>query len=237
MKRKVKTFLSRFADFWKDLILLVLGIYLALWMENWVQDWQDRSKEQDYYHRLLIDFNKDRKQLQVIQKRLTDKTQKLESLISKLQSVEFEQDPASQLPVIFSVSESVSNYYFFSPQDFTYLSMRESGDFKLIQNDEIKSKLLSIYSQYKQLDMLQMNYQQGLDDEFIPLWVRNVDMLSQKITNYDFVKTPLFKNMSVFALNETAQRKSYVDNILRHLDSTIVLIEKSLTKQPANTEG
>jgi hypothetical protein len=61
------------AHFWKDLLLLVLGVYLALWMENEVQSWQETDKQIDYMHRFNADLASDEEQIQYLLEKLNIK--------------------------------------------------------------------------------------------------------------------------------------------------------------------
>ncbi|NVJ60185.1 MAG: hypothetical protein HWE27_07345 [Gammaproteobacteria bacterium] len=197
----------------KDLIILVLGIYLALWMENTVQDWEELDKQQDYLSRLAEDISVDQQHIKSVVTFLEKKIDRVSSGISFLQNSKLDPlEPETQSKAL-ELGSVVNNYYFFTPQDFTYLSMRESGDFKLIRSNTLKSKLIRLYGRYKLVDTLQKNYLQGLDDEFIPFWMRNVDMLSQELSNPDIVTEPLFRNMIAFAGNDTQTRLSVLNKL------------------------
>jgi hypothetical protein len=54
-----------------------------------------------------------------------------------------------------------SSYSFFEPSDFTYRSMQESGDFRLLSGPAIKEGLLRLARQYRLIDTLQANFIQG----------------------------------------------------------------------------
>jgi hypothetical protein len=86
--------------------------------------------------------------------------------------------------------------------------MRESGDFGLLTDDDIKTQLLKLNSRYQIIELLQNNYMQGLDDEFIPMWVRHADMVNNTLLHPEIILEPIFKNMVGFAWSETSQRKA-----------------------------
>lgn len=206
-KSKAIEWLKGLAHFWKDLLLLVLGIYLALWMENTVQSWNEDDKQRDYMHRLSLDLASDEKKIEALLPRLDLKITKLQDGIAFLQSSDLDITQLDVIEYVIGIANAVNNYYFFTPQDFTFLSMRESGDFGLLIDDDIKTQLLKLNSRYQIIELLQKNYMQGLDDEFIPMWVRNADMISNTLVQPEIITTPIFKNMVAFAWNETNQRK------------------------------
>ena len=214
MKLATKNTLRSMTHSWKDLILLVLGIYLALWMENSVQDWEDNNKQQDYLYRLAQDLKSDIQSMEYLLKEIGKKSNRLENAIAKITQGELDVNQNETIEFTLTTASIVNNYYFFTPQDFTYLSMRESGDFKLIRDDSIKSQLIELYGDYELLDTLQKNYLQGLDDEFIPLWLRSVDVLNNTLVNKELIHQPLYTNMIAFAYNETQQREAYIKRLL-----------------------
>ncbi len=214
---KTVTWIKGFAHLWKDLALLVVGIYLALWMENTVQDWENDEKQRNYIAQLSQDLASDEKQIEGLLPRLERKIDLLEQGITYLQSTPVNPEDSGTQQQAINIASTVNNYFFFSPQDFTFLSMRESGDFKLLKDDLIKRQLLELNSRYQLIETLQGNYMQGLDDEFIPMWVRHVDMIRGEMIYPEVVKEPIFKNMLGFAWNETTQRRIHLERTLSEI--------------------
>lgn len=221
--------LKQFAHLWRDLALLVIGIYLALWMENTVEYWNDKEKEQSYLNQLSLDLESDRKQIVALLPKLQEKVKNLESAIHFFQqsNLKYDSEEASKKAVM--IASHINNYFFFRPQEFTFLSMRESGDFKLITSDRIKRDLLQLNDEYRLIGQLQKNYLQGLDDEFIPMWVRHADMVSNELIYPEIIKEPIFKNMVAFSWNETSQRSK---QLTRTIIKISALHQKLISNQP-----
>ncbi|WP_196140801.1 hypothetical protein [Aliikangiella sp. G2MR2-5] len=229
MKNSESRFIHLLKHFGKDLLLLVLGVYLALWMEEKVQDWENDQRQRDYLYRLSEDLDSDIWQMENLLDKLTKKVESIESGLAILQGGDIDISTQEGAEFVLGIGRIVNEYFFFEPQEFTYLSMRESGDFKLIKEDSVKSKLIRHYSHYSILKLLQKNYMQGLDSEFIPLWVRNVDMIKQEIINKELANDVLFKNMVAFAYNETSNRKQFISKVLKQtrlLKSELLLQSK-----------
>ncbi|WP_088331381.1 hypothetical protein [Lacimicrobium sp. SS2-24] len=217
---KMRQILLGLGSAWKDLLLLIVGIYLALWLEGKVQDWQEEKRQKDYLYRLSIDLSNDVKQLEGVQRRLDKKVKALKEGLTTISADSFSVSKIEDEELVLKTAGQVNNYHFFTPLDFTFVSMRESGDFKLIADEKVQNMLLSTYDNYKLLQLLQDNYIQGLDDHFIPLWLESVDMLRSKVVNKDVIESPLFSNMILFALNETSNRQSFINQLLPEIKST-----------------
>lgn len=224
---KALRWLKGLAHFWKDLILLVLGIYLALWMENKVQSWNDDEKQREYMYRLSLDLASDEKQIETMLPELETKINRLQQAIGFLQRPDLDVSMPDVQEQAVEIAGAVSNYYFFAPQDFTFLSMRESGDFKLLSDDEIKTELLKLNNRYAVIEVLQNNYMQGLDDEFMPLWVRHADMINNTLVHPAVISKPIFKNMIGFAWNETNQRKILLNRTLEEIKTLRIQLENA----------
>ncbi len=212
-----------------DLCVLVLGIYIALWMESKVQTWKDADRQNDYLYRLSVDLETDQLLLDETLNRLNIKQGKIESGIETIKSNK-EMSPENANDLVMQLSMQVMNYYFFEPQDFTFMSMRESGDFKLIKSEQIKVSLLKLHRKYDYLVMLQTNYQQGLDDEFIPLWVRNVDFMDEEVSAGELIDNTPFRNMLIFAFNETTMRVNTVEKVNASIGELQGLLEEALAE-------
>jgi len=191
--------------FFLDLFMLIIGIYIALWMENRVQDLQDNEKQNDYLYRLSVDLETDSEMLEIIVSKLETKTMKLNAGIEMIRSEE-PQTLEQINDLITEMAILVMEQYFFTAQDYTYVSMRESGDFGLIRSEQIKSRLLRLYRNYQYLDELQENYQQALDSEFIPLWVQSYDFIENQVMSDTLQENLVFRNVLIFSLHETNQR-------------------------------
>lgn len=209
---------ASFAGIAKELAIISFGIYLALWMENIVQTWKDHSKETEYLGLIAADLTTDQKQLNDILLRINKKLDTLQTHLVAFSDPRYSADADFAAKVAIDGSKLVTSYHFFSPQDFTLLSLRESGDFKLIRDQEIKSQLLAVHKSYALLHQMQQNYLQGLDEEFIPLWIRSVDVMTDTLHDPTLPQHLLFKNMMAFAINETSQRKQFIERLLIRIE-------------------
>ncbi|WP_100642926.1 DUF6090 family protein [Alteromonas facilis] len=226
MAHYLRKFLKGFAHFWKDLVLLVLGIYLALWTENKVEQWNNHQKQLSYLYQLEQDLIVDQELIEDLIPALQKKVQALQEAIQFFQSFDGNLASIEAKEQAVQAARIVNNYYFFTPQDFTFTSMRESGDFKLLSDDSIKRRLLKINKRYSIQQTFQQNYLQGLDDEFIPMWVRHADMIDQKLIDPSILNKPIFKNMLGFAWNETSVRLRNLKQAKGEITETIDMLKE-----------
>ncbi len=189
-----------------ELLLIIVGINIALWFEGVFEDFRDAQTELQYLEGLVEDLLVDLDQLDVI---IRGNRAKLENLSKAVPMLNQLADAPSdqQAAVIFEPS----NYRFFNPSDFTYQSMQESGDFRLLSNADIKSDILRLIRQYQHIDNLQTNFLQALDSGYMPLIMNAVDLVDARITDSSLVQDQLFVNFFTYTYQDTDARvESYV---------------------------
>ena len=123
-----------------EIALVMIGILLALQVNNWNQNKKDRILEDQYYCRIYEDILQDEEQIDQllvnINQRMSDANQLLRIILKgdyKTREI--------LLQYIKTIRGSAVN---FKPNDATYEDLKSSGNLNLIRDFEIK-KLLSDY--------------------------------------------------------------------------------------------
>lgn len=192
---------TRNTNFVLEILMIVVGINIALWFEGWFDDLKDDEIERQYLVGLRDDLRTDVGLLKHLIDNNKIKIDNLQKIIPELSGLA-EADPAAQASAIFEPS----GYLFFQPADFTYRSMQESGDFRLLSDTDIKKGLLRLIRRYREIDLLQKNFLQALDSEYIPIMMRKFDLLGGRITDNSLASDQVFVNFFGFTLQDTGMR-------------------------------
>ena len=131
--------------------------------------------------------------------------------------------------VLVNVLE-IGNYNFFNPDNFTLLSLLQSGDLKLIQSEDIKKEILRLQKVYEMIDTMQKNFLQALDDNYFPILLNKMDMVEFRAIDPDFFYGIEIKNYCAFTLNETNQQNQTYKQALKQIDKLMLLIEAEIDK-------
>ena len=123
-----------------EIILVVIGILIALQINNWNTARKNKNLQKNYYVQMLQDFEKDRV-------RLTEANQKIDSFFIRLQHYReiFKKPDISiwgatiEIGKVFSEEETKS--WNFESNTNTINTLRNTGDIKLIPID-IRNKIL-----------------------------------------------------------------------------------------------
>ena len=203
--------------------MIVIGINVALWFEGWFQDLQDAEIAVRYLEDLRTDLETDIRSLDAAIASNDEKSERVAAIIERLPTIA-EMSPEEQAQAIYTPS----NYYFFEPSDFTYRSMQESGDFRLLENVEIKKSILRLNQRHKMIATLQANFLQALDDGYIPLMMNGFDIATMRVTDPAMLEDQLFRNFFVYTKQDT-ETLGVIYRLAKSESETLVqLIEQEL---------
>lgn len=134
-----KTF-SWFKQSLRELIIIVIGILLSLWVSNLFQHSQDNQRERIYLERLSNDLAKDLDQLT---SQMEQRQGQVEAAQNMLQAINTGGEQANS--ALLGGFQSLLWTARFSPNDATFRSLESTGDLRLIENDSIVSSIMDLY--------------------------------------------------------------------------------------------
>lgn len=122
-----------------EIALVMIGILLALQVNNWNNNRINKQTEQDYYCLLVADFEADKAELSG---RLKDTEQRIQLAKQLLLDLDAQTKTKAELiGEFFLVQRSVA----FIPSKATITDLTSSGKLSLIRDAELRTKLLSFY--------------------------------------------------------------------------------------------
>ncbi len=199
--------MSRGTNILAELAMIVIGINIALWFEGWFDDLQDAETELQYLEGLRDDLIDDLDLLDGLIRDNRAKTERLQDAIPKLADL-IDAPGEEQASIIFEPT----TYLFFQPSDFTYRSMQESGDFRLLSDARVKEGILRLIRKYRHIEILQQNFIQAMDDSYIPLMMNGFDIINMRVSDPALLEHQTFLNFFAFTFQETDQRVRAYEN-------------------------
>ena len=206
-----------------EILMIVIGINVALWFESWFQDLQDAEIEERYLADLRDDLLTDIENLEQVIGQGEAKLQLTSKYIELMPTIA-ELAPEQQAQAIYTPAM----YQFFVPSDFTYRSMQESGDFRLLRDQEIKKSILKLDRRHKDIALLQKNYLQAMDDGYIPLMMSHFDIATMTVTDPSMLEDQLFRNFFVYTKQDTSAMVSLYRLAQEQSEELVALIDESL---------
>jgi len=206
-----------------DVLMIVIGINVALWFEGWFQDLQDAEIAEQYIADLRDDLLTDIDNLDRVIESGEAKSQRATEFVELMPTLG-ELAPEEQARAIYTPA----NYQFLVPSDFTYRSMQESGDFRLLRNTKIKKSILRLDRRHKDIASQQRNYLQALDDGYIPLLMNGFDLATMRVTDPALLQDQMFQNFFVYTRQDTDAMVSLYRVARSESEELLELIEDEL---------
>jgi len=132
-----------------EIVLVVIGILIALQINNWNEDNKERRLENTYLNRLTEDLEKDLADLDIeINKRL-DKAEVAKKMTLELADVDYQLKRNLKEEDINLIIYGWTQFY---PNNNTYLELLSTGNLNLIESDSIKNALFELNKQWLALE-------------------------------------------------------------------------------------
>ena len=135
-----------------EIILVVIGILIALQINNWNEKRKTEAKTQEYYHQLLDDLNKD---IEFANKTIEQFTAYLNAL-KVYENLYYEKDILTPQEAYHEISKLSVLSTSFTFNSSTIETLQNSGDISLIK-PEIRNRLIDLKRQ-QELTMKKANY-------------------------------------------------------------------------------
>lgn len=214
---------KRGANLLLEILMIVVGINVALWFESWFQDLQDAEIEERYLVDLRDDLLTDIGNLDRVIQNGETKSERTAQII-ELMPTFADLPPEKQAQAIYTPP----NYQFFEPSDFTYRSMQESGDFRLLRNAEIKKSILRLDRRHRDIAMIQKNFIRAMDDGYLPLMMNGFDIATMTVTDRALLDDQLFRNFFVYTKQDTDTMVALYKMARSQSEALVELIEEDL---------
>ena len=154
-----------------EVTLVVIGILLALQVNNWNQAISNEKIQKNYLARIQLDISKDIKEITRLKENYKKRATGIRSFLKYFDRPKIPKD-------------TFNTYYWlahhaddFSPHRDTYFELINTGKLDLISNEQLKLKILDLYSYYNKIDRFEDHISEDNRE-----WIYN---LSIKLFDYE----------------------------------------------------
>jgi hypothetical protein len=217
-----------------EIVLVVIGILIALTINNNNEERKTRIKELTYLSGIKSDLN-----LNLIELKTYITTR--ETAVGSAETVlDFFNNKKEIIPDEFNLNSlNVQIWYPSKKNDNTYQELINSGNLAIISNDSIKDKLINSQLGYKQISFLETHMKYDFENYIYPIYFSTTDLESD-ILNYTFqvsngtdgVKTELSKEKIELLLKNQTFKNGFVlsifnnKNLITEYHNMILMTEK-----------
>jgi len=223
-----------------EIILVVIGILIALSINNWNENRKNRISESEYYCKLLADFELDRQNIAELYKESQHKIETSKKLLLDLNNKNRDK------------SFLVNNYLqalrtnAFSPSKVAMTDLVSSGKLNLLVNDSLKNSLVRYYGELDNLlYQLEINRSKSIEraflyDDITQFGHQYFDYVAKSLGNEILETLPnndwhldseskyykQFRNDLVLFLTMSEREKQHFDKILKAMESSYNQLKK-----------
>lgn len=215
---------GKIKDYFIEFFIVLLGITIAFWLSNLGEQKKERELEALYLEDIRSDLNEDLEDLAYCIEKNEQKLFTLSKAIAYYQG----ENNGTNLDSLVNYAGLIGNYFHFNPNDYTYISLQQSGDFKILTSRELKGSLIELYKLYDFIEREQVNVLDALDGNYFPILMRNLDMVTGQVVNPGYFTSTEFKNNMGFIINEVSTLIRMYKNANDKINS---LLEDQLTPQ------
>jgi len=169
-----------------EIVLVVIGILIALQINNWNENRKDRLAESAYLQELLEDFEINLSRSRKVVSRLEEVIPRLIGVLEQ-SALEEPTMPVDSLNSDFILIQSMPAY---TSTDRTYNNLIGSGDFRLITRPELKTAIASYYEGLELLNLVQASHEMELVNSFQPYIIESLDFQAVFLQRLDDITVP-----------------------------------------------
>lgn len=178
-------------DHTANLLVVILGISIAFYLEGYKEEENNRTQERKYLESLIKDLDTDIQTLDTlhaINKRISDALVTLsDASVGK---------PYGSDTALMNYTLTIQYNPPFAPQLTTYESLKASGKMGLIGSFEVRNEVVELYEQYyRGTNEYDAALNQHIRDFIKPFYMENVTFKTGRSINPDFLPRAEFRNM------------------------------------------
>lgn len=226
-----------------EIVLVVIGILIALGINNWNQENKDHKLGKEYVSRIHEDLVQDTINFRAIIKHNESLRHEIKDMLVMLYQ---EIDKKEQVQKMSTIYDNALNQVF-SPNENTYKGMVNSGALQLIEDLELKEAIINLYSEYDEKRALFVSNKEWMDrisanvdtqtdfikfsDEVIDIYTTE-EMLNQE--DWSFLNNKadekfkfIVRAISATAWNQKVSGDFYME-LIERCESVLKLLDKEL---------
>lgn len=172
-----------------EIILVVIGILIALQINNWNESNKTKAKEKNY----LKSFYEENKENESNLSNALEFALITKNDIDSLKQILFIKD--YQDDRIKNLSASMMALSDFNPSLITMENITASGDFEIISDFEYRERLIDIYNSYKTTSQLEGILSDYVNQYVTPFFFENVRFRDFSSLEENFIEKSKFENI------------------------------------------
>ena len=215
-----------------EILLVMIGILLAIQVNNWNEARKERELEKSYLTNLKKDLLRDKKDLTDIVEKRKKKVEAFNMLLDQVDADTPSEYPADMKSYFFTMGGWIT----FNPNENAITEILSSGDLRVIKTQQIKDDLLELRNRYLKLENVREHLRREYE-EYIYNTIYTVEDFRMLLTEeeakkfmYTILQIPTFTNGMISASRNQNELIRQSEKILDLIDNLLSQIEEELNR-------
>jgi len=202
-----------------EILIVIVGISIAFSMNKCADLQKDKAQKEQYLVNIKSDVKIDKQNLEKNLEGIGHKIQSLSDVLPLINTDNPEKATAARkIFGVFTLTE-------FYPKDITYQTMINSGDFKLINDFDLKAAIEAHYSEYKKI-LKDYERQEVIHKDFLGNYlIHNADYDAMRQGAFGFTNEKLFKNILQSMIGSLILKKNATERGIKNCDSLLGVLK------------
>ena len=206
-----------------ETVLVVIGILIALSINNWNQEKTNRTEEQNYYKNIKRQLNEDKGGILGNVDYNNNYLQQYKFAINII-----EKNDRSEIDSLAQITINLMKFSDFHRQSNIYETMVNSGEIKLLKNQKIIEKLQHLEETYIYMNKLEDTHSQAVNSLLVPNIVTTIKVFNMKIENIEKLYSFEFQNSFVLVTELMMEKNEIYQRGLDEINGLNNLIDDEL---------
>ena len=132
-----------------EIFLVVIGILVALQINNWTEQQKQKQLQVVYLNRLVNDLDHDLANIEFTDTEITENQAVISNFVNTINAI---QDKNQLLKSMTAYFEKGWLIYEFVPSANTYIDLSQTGNMKVIRNTDLVNDIIAYYSYMAQIE-------------------------------------------------------------------------------------
>ncbi|NJB71581.1 hypothetical protein GGR42_002043 [Saonia flava] len=206
-----------------EIVLVVIGILIALQINNWNERNNHRSEELNYYKNIKRQLNEDKKAIiaNIDYNNLFFK--QFEYAIHII-----EKEDNSLIDTLAKISVNLLEFSDFHRQSNIYEAMVNSGEIKLLKNQQLIEKLQQLEEKYIFINKLEETHSQAVIRFVAPSIISSLKVNNMKVENIEKIYSFEFQNLFTLLADLMMDKNEAYENVISRINDINSLIDSEI---------
>ncbi len=205
-----------------EIVLVVIGILIALSINNWNEGQSKRKAELNFYRNTKQQLLDDADNIASVLEDNIILNKQFSYAIKLIQA-----NDKSKKDSLGKIAVNLIDYSDFDGQGNIYETMVNSGDVKLLRNPEIIEKIRRLEETYFYMNRMETIHFDAIMS-IVPEIIPNIRLSTSKVENEEYLYGLVFENLFVITHSITFEKDEVYNDIINEIESIIQLIDNEI---------